>query len=219
MDESGSSEHLSSSLTDLMTSLMVIFILLLLVFISGSASEISRVREVILEELKQKLDPKGFGKDSVRSDPNDPAAILVIVPNKLMNFELGSAELGDQGSVFLKAHIHQLAQIVCNAEFKESVDSVVVEGYSDESGFRGMDKEKSESENLKLSQQRSMQVVASALEDLHGYPDERSCFLNKLSASGRGQQDQLDNPENSRRVVFKIRVKARDISEVVKELK
>ncbi len=45
MDESGSSEHLSSSLTDLMTSLMVIFILLLLVFISGSASEISRVRE------------------------------------------------------------------------------------------------------------------------------------------------------------------------------
>ena len=103
--------------------------------------------------------------------------------------------------------------------FKGSVDSVVVEGYSDESGFRGMDKEKSESENLKLSQQRSMQVVASALEDLHDYPDERSCFLTKLSASGRGQQDQLDNPENSRRVVFKIRVKARDIDRVVKEIK
>jgi hypothetical protein len=32
MEEHGSSDHLSSSLTDLMTSLMVIFILLLLVF-------------------------------------------------------------------------------------------------------------------------------------------------------------------------------------------
>ena len=37
MEESNSVDHLNSSLTDLMTSLMVIFILLLLVFVHRTA--------------------------------------------------------------------------------------------------------------------------------------------------------------------------------------
>ena len=39
MEESNSSDHLNSSLTDLMTSLMVIFILLLLVFVNRTANK------------------------------------------------------------------------------------------------------------------------------------------------------------------------------------
>ena len=58
MDESNSAEHLNSSLTDLMTSLMVIFILLLLVFISGSASKDVAVRQVLLAKLKKELQRK-----------------------------------------------------------------------------------------------------------------------------------------------------------------
>ena len=45
MNEAPGSEHLSSSLTDLMTSLMVIFILLLLVFISGTAGKDTALRD------------------------------------------------------------------------------------------------------------------------------------------------------------------------------
>ena len=45
MDEQGSSDHLSSSLTDLMTSLMVIFVLLLLVFVSHTASKDAAVTD------------------------------------------------------------------------------------------------------------------------------------------------------------------------------
>ena len=51
MEDHGSSEHLSSSLTDLMTSLMVIFILLLLVFISHTASKDAALRDVLLKRL------------------------------------------------------------------------------------------------------------------------------------------------------------------------
>src|SRR5260370_19092269 len=160
MDESNSAEHLNSSLTDLMTSLMVIFILLLLVFISGSATKDIAVRQVLLAKLKKELEPKGFGNDNIQPDPKDPTAILIIVPNKLMNFELGKSDLRSDGADFLKTHIPQLAEVVCAAQFRESVESIVVEGHTDDSGFRGSSNDESENLNLKLSQERAMRVVS-----------------------------------------------------------
>ena len=43
---------------------------------------------------------------------------------------------------------------------------------------------------------------------------KRGCFLEKLSASGRGEQEQEATPEESRRVIFKIRVKVVDAAPV-----
>ena len=59
-----------------------------------------------------------------------------------------------------------------------------------------------------------MEVVKDALADLEGTEVERGCFLEKLSASGRGEQEQEDTPDESRRVILKIRVKA--VAEFVK---
>jgi hypothetical protein len=52
-----------------------------------------------------------------------------------------------------------------------------------------------------------MEVVKNALADLSGMETKRGCFLEKLSASGRGEQEQEATPEESRRVILKIRVK------------
>ncbi len=41
----------------------------------------------------------------------------------------------------------------------------------------------------------------------HGMETERGCFLEKLSASGRGEQEPEATLDDSRRVIFKIRVK------------
>ena len=59
MEDHDSSGHLSSSLTDLMTSLMVIFILLLLVFISHTASKDTALRDTLLAKLQKDLIPQG----------------------------------------------------------------------------------------------------------------------------------------------------------------
>jgi hypothetical protein len=59
-----------------------------------------------------------------------------------------------------------------------------------------------------------MEVVKSALAFLVDHPNERGCFLEKLSASGRGEQDLEPTPEESRRVIFKIRVRADRADEV-----
>ena len=217
MDEPLHSDHLSGSLTDLMTSLMVIFILLLLVFVSHTAAKDAVLTDVLLAKLKQELKPQGFNENSIKPDPRDRNAILVIVPGKLMNFELQKSDLKPEGRHYLKTHIPGFADVLCSSEFKESIDSIVVEGHTDRQKW-GKTVEESQNNNLKLSQDRSMEVVKEVLADLHGRPADRSFFLEKLSATGRGDQDPEKTDSESRRVIFKIRIKAKDQPTITKKI-
>ncbi len=214
MEESNSSDHLHSSLTDLMTSLMVIFILLLLVFVHRTASKDAVVTDILLKKLRHDLIPQGFNEKTIRPDPRDRNAILVIVPDRLMNFESGKSTLRPDGELFLKSYIPEFAKVLCSDEFRASIESIVVEGHTDMHPYVGRSADESQNLNLKLSQDRSMEVVKKTLSNLTGMGLERGCFLEKLSASGRGEQEQEATPEESRRVILKIRVKASDLDRV-----
>jgi flagellar motor protein MotB len=218
MEDQSSSEHLSSSLTDLMTSLMVIFILLLLVFISHTASKDAALRDVLLKRLKTDLEPQGLS-ELIRPDMKDRNAILVIVPDQLMRFKSEESTVQPGGRDWLKAHMPAFAKVLCDPDFKSSIDSIVVEGHTDTQPWRGLSREDSLNQNLKLSQGRSMAVVEETLGDLAPVPEQHDCFLEKLSATGRGEQDAVQPDgigpdasekadEQSRRVIFKIRVRA-----------
>jgi len=207
--EESNVEHLGSSLTDLMTSLLVIFILLLLVFVQRRASRDGAVTDALLKQLRADMKPQGFSDSTIRPDPRDRNGILVIVPDRLMNFETGKSTLRPEGEFFLKTYIPQFAGILCGGQFRPSIESIVVEGHTDSFPWGGSSPEDSENLNLKLSQDRSMEVVKNSLSALSG-KTERGCFLEKLSATGRGEQEQEGTPEESRRVIFKIRVKVVD---------
>ena len=208
MEDHGSSDNLNSSLTDLMTSLMVIFILLLLVFLHRTAGKDIAVTDALLRTLKVDLVPQGFSERNIQLDKKDRNAILVVVPDNLMNFELGESSLRPEGEQFLKTRIPRMAEVLCRPQYRPSIESIVVEGHTDAYPYRGYSPEESQNLNLKLSQDRSMEVVKQALMVLNDMPSERACFLEKLSASGRGEQDLERTPEDSRRVIFKIRVRA-----------
>ncbi len=213
MEESGNSDHLSSSLTDLMTSLMVIFILLLLVFVHRTAGKDAAVTDVLLKKLRQDMIPQGFNENSIRPDPRDRNAILVIVPDQLMNFETGKSTLRPEGENFLRSYIPQFAEVLCSDKFRSSIESIVVEGHTDTRPYAGVSAEESQNQNLKLSQDRSMEVVKNALSDLAGMETKRGCFLEKLSASG-GENKSRKVRQKSRRVIPKIRVKAGSVDPV-----
>ena len=215
MEDQGSSDHLNSSLTDLMTSLMVIFILLLLVFVHRTAGKDAAVTDVLLKRLRHDMIPQGFNEKSIRPDPRDRNAILVIVPDRLMNFETGKSTLRPEGEQFLQSYVPRMAGVLCSDEFRPNIESIVVEGHTDAHPYVGRTAEESQNLNLKLSQDRSMEVVKNALADLEGMGPERGCFLEKLSASGRGEQELEATPDESRRVILKIRVKAVE-SEIVR---
>jgi outer membrane protein OmpA-like peptidoglycan-associated protein len=210
MEDQNNPDHLNSSMTDLMTSLMVIFILLLLVFVHRTAGKDAAVTDVLLKRLRYEMQPQGFNENTIRPDPRDRNAILVIVPDRLMNFEMGKSRLRPEGEQFLKSYIPHLAEVLCGDQFRSSIESIVVEGHTDTQPYVGHTVEESESLNLKLSQDRSMVVVENALADLSNVEEERVCFLEKLSASGRGEQEQEPTADESRRVILKIRVKVVD---------
>lgn len=209
---------LSSSMTDLMTSLAVIFILLLVATMNNKQQEVRQSRENILAKLRETLNQelveyKGL---ELKDDKDDPLSLIVVVPEGLLNFPVNKADIPGQGLVFLQRITPKLAETLCSTEFRPEVSSIVVEGHADRSGGDEI--------NLPLSQQRSMSVVRETLgilgkTDAQKIDNEqitRPCFLDLVSATGRGSVDPYRNDEGiedldkSRRVVFKIRVRSHE---------
>src|SRR5215469_6718041 len=97
---------LASSFTDLMTSLAVIFILLLVATtqhtVMASAArnkKTENIRDEILAELQKQLSEQGV---KVEKDLKDPLSLLIVVPEQLMQFTVDGADLSQHGQQFLQ---------------------------------------------------------------------------------------------------------------------
>lgn len=216
--ENGNSA-LSSSMTDLMTSLAVIFILLLVATLNNAQQEGETTRNAILQKLLERLqaevDEYKERAFEVKNDPKDPLGLIVVVPDGLLNFAINRSEIPPAGIDFLQKIIPKMAATLCSEEFRQEMESIVIEGHTDSTG--------SDERNLPLSQERSLRVVQESLRILHAGSQDRSCFLELLSATGRGSVDRILDQEGkedmnrSRRVIFKIRVRSLE-RRIVKEV-
>ncbi|MGA3025356.1 MAG: hypothetical protein ABSF98_11335 [Bryobacteraceae bacterium] len=219
MKRSTPGDHLSSSLTDLMTSLMVIFILLLVAKLNSQAARTGRTVEYVARRLNA---ARVFNSGEKMRQDGD--VIVVVVPQALMSFkeakaEQGGADLSAEGKAYLRSTIPGLASALCRDDVRKYVDTIVVEGHSDQKGFGTGNERTDKQENLILSQQRSMAVVSESLNILG---QDRACFLDLLSATGRGDahplnRQEMDSPEN-RRVELHIRVRPDLASSIANKL-
>lgn len=203
---------LASSLTDLMTSLTVIFILLLVASLNNAQQEGEDTRNAILAELKKALQAFVTQGVEVKTDPKDPLTLLVLVPQGLLEFPFGKEDIPQDGMQFLEGFIPKMAVTTCSPRFRKEINSIVVEGHTDSVG--------TDEYNIRLSQNRSLRVVFESLRVLSTQLDSettanlRSCFLDFLSANGRGKVEPIgdqtteEGRARSRRVVFKIRVRS-----------
>jgi outer membrane protein OmpA-like peptidoglycan-associated protein len=186
---------------------MVIFVLLLVATLNNASAEGENSRNLILDRLK--LDLQDFARQGVRveKDPTDPLGLLVLVPEGLLNFAVDKTNIPEGGVKFLSAFSPLLAKTACSEQHRKDIGSIVVEGHTDSSG--------TDEHNLQLSQGRSLVVVQRTLDILgHSNPEDRKCFLDFLSANGRGSKEPIldadgnEDRDRSRRVVFKIRVRS-----------
>lgn len=204
---------LASSLTDLMTSLAVIFILLLVATLNNATSQAGATKSQVLKRLEEAL--KSFRSQGVKvdTDPKDPLGLLVFVPEDLLRFQQGRSEIPPNGREFLAGFAPRLVSTACSPDLRGEISSIVVEGHASSEG--------NEKANLQLSQQRSMEVVRDSLSVLSNLPGNNTqpsglhgCFLEFVSATGRGSAEPVkddagqEDRERSRRVVFKIRVRS-----------
>jgi len=206
----GNDQFLTFGMTDLMTSVAIIFLLLFLVALQSvslppvsadvpppdqTADQIPDQRE----PLKTQFERLGL---PIEKDLDDQQVLLLAMPEELLNFEFGRATLRPTAVDYLGEAIPRYASALCGP-LRNMIESVTVEGHTDDVG--------DDQRNLRLSQERAFQVIVKASEILQGRA-EAGCFQQLTTASGRGKQDliyDLDNQLNrnkSRRVVFKIRL-------------
>ena len=219
------SEHssvLTIGVTDLMTSLAVIFILLFSAYVTKVSetepqTKVNAPVQAPDRNVAQRTteDMKGVLRDhfqrfdlSLDADPADPNVVRIVVPDALLNFEFGKGTLSSVADQFLGDAMPTYAGLLCGA-MRDRIDSLVIEGHTDDRG--------SDIYNLKLSQERSLNVMVKGLEVIKDTaPWAYRCFHEKTSASGRGRQDlvldqsRVLNRDKSRRVVFKIRLRSTD---------
>lgn len=217
---SASSHTTTTGLMDLMTSLAIIFVLLLAASLAPQAAHddpsdtptqppatalapSTPARTDVHTRLHEHFAQFGL---SVDEDPQDPLLMRIIIPEDLLNFESGKSTLTAQADRFLTNMMPRYAALVCGP-LEAHIDSVVIEGHTDDRGDDAM--------NLHLSQERSFRVMTKGLDAIErAEPTISPCFQRLTSASGRGRQDLIAHPERgvdrdkSRRVVFKLRLRA-----------
>ena len=203
-DHENGDQFFTTGVTDLMTSVAIIFVLLFVVALqptpvaSVSADPTdSNAREMLMSQFERLGLP-------IEKDPDDPQLLLLIMPEALLNFDFGRATLRPAAEAYLQNVIPQYASAFCGP-FRSLIESVTIEGHTDDVG--------EDRRNLKLSQERAFRVMVKAMDILQGRPED-DCFQQITTASGRGKQDlwygidQRLSRDKSRRVVFKIRLQA-----------
>lgn len=219
-EEGGHGAHTASSFTDLMASLMVIFVLLFVASVNNATASRTVVQNRLLESLRAKLTARGLDTTTkIQRDDRDPYAIVIVMPDSLL-FDRDSWLVRPGGQQYLQRIMPTLSGILCASDMAQNIDNVVVEGHTDTTYFGDVatsTPDQAQAYNMKLSQERSMEVVKVGLQSLRDLP-QRGCFRSMISASGRGQEELLPNvpgdDARQRRVVFKIRVKADVVSQL-----
>ena len=197
----------SNGVTDLMTSLAMVFILLFSAFMTQTSSEAQSTlhenKTEVQVALRDHFARLGLSLDT---DPRDPLTQMIVIPENLLTFEFGKSTLTPQATRFLEEAMPFYAAAVCGS-LRDKIDSLAIQGHTDDRG--------SAVYNLQLSQERSLAVMVKGLEVIQVQePSSYQCFQEMTVAAGRGRQDLVYHPDNqvnhekSRRVIFKIRLRS-----------
>lgn len=189
---------LESSLTDLMTSLAVVFILLMVAMINnvGQAgkSDITKIQEILKNNQIDCI---------IRAD--DPLACTITVSEDRLKFEFNQASLDSSGKKYLETEFPKIMRVLMENERKSNISGVFIEGYTDTSRPKDCGPES----NLELSQRRSLTVGLYLLNNVFQTNEKyKNALLQWLYLNGRGEQNPKETDELSRRVEITIKVKS-----------
>jgi outer membrane protein OmpA-like peptidoglycan-associated protein len=203
--------NLESSMTDLMTSLAVVFIMLMLAVLQnqgqGSKNALNDIQTQLNEALKlEQLECK--------TDKQDPLSCIIRLPEDRLRFLVAKADVDPKGEQFIKRIFPKIMHILAKKAISPNVESFYIQGFTDSDG--------DDEHNLALSQQRAFSVGRFVVTDVIPPSAERNFLLKWLYVNGRGEQEQLldtrthqENKQASRRVEVRIRVKSNEQRNVI----
>lgn len=199
----------NSSMTDLMTSLMVIFILLLVVLFNNVGEKGQKIRDKMVKDLTANgggLSSNNTLKDlKITKSDKDPLVFIVNVDEQSgLKFESNKSDIMPQSKEKLKSMYIELLDYVCREENKKDIDSIQIVGYTDSQPVLADPK----FGNLSLSQDRALSVLKFGLFVVGLDSEKGKCLQDLASINGRGKAEPKATLAESRRVEFKIRLKS-----------
>lgn len=150
----------SSSLTDILASLVAVFVLLFVAAQNNRGAGWSRLA-MCSSSNSGRTGYRRSDSAAIDSIPNDPSTVLVILPDSVL-FERGDSRMSAAGQNVVRIATPLLAGVICADSIRQTLDQVVVEGHTDNTIPFGMRPEAGRMFNLELSQRRSMNFVATS---------------------------------------------------------
>lgn len=206
-------------LSDLMTGLMVMFLLIAVTFMMHVEAEAYNVRQVavayshikdaLFEDLQSefKADLPKWKAQIIKED----LSIRFEQPEVL--FATGSSELKPEFRDILSSFFPRYVRILTSAKYKGSISEVRIEGHTSSDWVGAATPEDAYFRNMELSQARTRSALTYALS-LPEVSDQRDWLRRNFTANGLSSSHPIvdatgaEDPARSRRVEFKIRTDA-----------
>jgi outer membrane protein OmpA-like peptidoglycan-associated protein len=195
----------SAAFIDLMTSLAVVFILLVVCLLnekdakiflaSAPAPEVvlappleiqdtammtaKKTREDVLQQLRSAFRTDGL---EVEADPTDIWTLVVVIRQHQLSFETKKFALNREGKQTVDKVFGTIEPIVCE-QYRNHIDWVIVEGHTDKEGNTTLS---GQIDNIDLSSRRATSVVHYALRSLNSRKKDLQCIRSLISPRGMG---------------------------------
>lgn len=138
----------------------------------------------------------------------DPVTGAIVLDSAVF-FETGTSVIKPEGKALLDRFIPVYLDVLLDEKYVDFLGEIIIEGHTDSDG--------SYDSNLRLSQQRALQVALYVL-NMPGLTSSQRTLLQKiLTATGRSESDLkydengIENKEASRRVEFKFSLRDSDM--------
>lgn len=164
------------------------------------------VRAAMIKDLSTSLSQANL-KATV--DPNNGDIIL----DSTVFFETGRSTIKEEGQQLLNRFIPVYLEVLLRDEYADYLGEIIIEGHTDSSGTYNS--------NLKLSQDRALQVALYCLDMPSLSRQQKTKLQQILTAKGRSYADLIydrngvEDADASRRVEFKFSLKD---SEMIEEM-
>lgn len=211
--------HFWPSFTDLLTIILLCFILIfiaMMIIKSLQIEEMERtidqlmgVRSQLVNELQAE-----FSDSSLGVEVDEETGAMIFNTEILFNYD--ASELKPDSFQFLDEFVPMYLDILLQSGYEDYIAEIIIEGHTDRDG--------SYMYNLELSQERAYSVAEYILSDDFPYENIQAHLQDKLTVNGKSYTEfRTDesgdySAEDSRRVEFKFRLKDEEILERTREI-
>lgn len=214
-------------LSDLMTGLMMIFMLIAISYMIKNEDETKKIKNmaIIYDEMRMQLYDElnmEFKQDLIKWDAQLDKNLMIRFKNPNVLFDTGQAGLKPKFTEILDDFFPRYIKILSSKKYKDSIEEVRIEGHTSSVWSVNTPENQAYFLNMELSQSRTRSVLQHVLL-LPKIEKQQQWLKEHLTANGLSSSKILydlngqENKEGSQRVEFIVRTNAdARISDILK---